>query len=161
MVLEDRVAIVTGGAAGIGKAVATSLAEAGASVTIADIRHDLASEAAGELRDRGLSADAIAVDVSNAGQVQQMMASVVDAHGGVDILVNNAGIGQSSTLLETSEQEWDALMGVNLKRTFLCSRAADAKWSGVDEAAESSTPCLPQAPTHAWRRRFTAPPRPV
>ncbi|MCH8870475.1 MAG: SDR family NAD(P)-dependent oxidoreductase [Chloroflexi bacterium] len=119
--------MVTGGAAGIGKAVATSLAEAGASVTIADIRHDLASEAAGELRDSGLSADAIAVDVSNAGQVQQMMASVVEAHGGVDILVNNAGIGQSSTLLKTSEQEWDALMGVNLKGTFLCWRAAEAK----------------------------------
>ncbi len=127
MLLEDKVAIVTGAAAGIGKAVAIGLAEAGTHVTIADIRHDLASETAAGLRESGLSADSITVDVSNAEQVQRMMAAMVDAHGGVDILVNNAGVGQSSTLLETTEQEWDALMGVNMKGAFLCSRAAAAE----------------------------------
>ena len=127
MLLEDKVAIVTGAAAGIGKAVAIGLAEAGTRVIIADIRNDLASETAAGLRESGLSADSISVDVSDAGQVQRMMAAVVDSHGGVDILVNNAGVGQSSTLLETTEQEWDALMGVNMKGAFLCSRAAAAE----------------------------------
>ncbi len=127
MELENKVAIVTGGAAGIGKAVVTALAEDGASVTIADIRNDLANQTARELEGIGLNVDAVAVDVSIAAQVEDMVKAVIDKRGGIDILVNNAGIGQNSKLLETSEQEWDTLMGVNMKGTFLCSRAVAAE----------------------------------
>ena len=127
MELGNKVAIVTGGAAGIGKAVVIALAEGGASVTIADIRNDLANQTARELEGIGLNVDAVAVDVSIAAQVEDMVKAVMDKCGGIDILVNNAGIGQNSKLLETSEQEWDTLMGVNMKGTFLCSRAVAAE----------------------------------
>lgn len=123
MELNGKVAVVTGAAAGLGKAVSTVLAESGASVAIADLREDLAAETATGLRDRGLVADAFAVDVSEAAQVDRMMSGVTSSYGPVDILVNNAGIAQRHAVLEMPEEEWDRLMAVDLKGAFLCARA--------------------------------------
>ena len=123
MALEGKVAIITGGANGIGKAIATELAEQGASVAIADIRADHASTAAAELSSRGLSARGLAVDVSNGQQVDDMVREVVDAFGKVDILASNAGLGQNVPFLEMEVAEWDTLLAVNLRGAFLCSQA--------------------------------------
>ena len=123
MALTGKVAIVTGGANGIGKAVATELAEQGTSVAIADIRPDHASAAATELSSRGLRAQGFAVDVSDASQVDGMVREVVDAFGRVDILASNVGIGQNVPFLEMEVAEWDSLLAVNLRGAFLCSQA--------------------------------------
>ena len=124
MEFAEKTAIVTGGAMGLGKAIATALAEQGATVAVADLREDLARETARELEDRGLRASAFSVDVSNGEQVRSMVESVIGAIGPVDILVNNAGIGQRRAVLDMTEEEWDGIMAVNLKGAFLCSRAA-------------------------------------
>ncbi len=123
MVLTGKVAIVTGGANGIGKAIATELAEQGASVAIADIRPDHADVAATELASRGLRAKGFAVDVSDASQVDGMVREVVNAFGKLDILASNAGIGQSVPFLEMEVAEWDKVLAVNLRGAFLCSQA--------------------------------------
>ena len=124
MELNQRVAIVTGGAAGMGHGIATVLAEAGATVAVADLREDVAAETAQELQDRGFQARPFLVDVSNGSQVEELIRNVVDTFGSVDILVNNAGIGQNSAVLEMPEEEWDRLLAVNLKGSFLCAQAA-------------------------------------
>lgn len=123
MELTGKVAIVTGGASGLGKGIATVLAERGASVAVADVRGDTARETARELAKRELSARPFTVDVADASQVEQLVEGVVQTLGAVDILVNNAGIGQRQSVLEMAEGEWDRLMAVNLKGAFLCSRA--------------------------------------
>ena len=112
MELNQRVAIVTGGAAGMGHGIATVLAEAGATVAVADLREDVAAETAQELQDRGFQARPFLVDVSNGSQVEELIRNVVDTFGSVDILVNNAGIGQNSAVLEMP------------KGSFLCAQAA-------------------------------------
>ena len=94
MELAEKVAIVTGGAMGLGQAIAIELAENGATVAVADLREDLAMETARMLQDRGLRASAFPVDVSDGAQVRRMVEGVVETIGPVDILVNNAGIGQ-------------------------------------------------------------------
>jgi 3-oxoacyl-[acyl-carrier protein] reductase len=123
MELEGKIAIVTGGAAGIGKAIATALTEQGASVAIADVREDLALETASGLEAQGLSAAAFPVDVSNSTQVEAMVQAVTDQLGQIDILVNDAGIGQSCSFLEMAEDEWERVMAINLKGAFLCAQA--------------------------------------
>lgn len=123
MQLDSKIAIVTGGGAGIGRAIAMSLARAGAHVVLADLRMELATETAQELGEMGLSASAFEVDITRADQVKALVDSVVNSRGAVDILVNNAGIGQHSTLLETTEETWDSIMSINLKGAFLCSKA--------------------------------------
>ena len=122
MALKGKVAIVTGGANGIGRAIATELAERGASVAIADVRPDHASSAAEELVSRGLRAQEFAVDVSDAPQVDGMVREVIDAFGRVDILASNVGIGQNVPFLEMEVAEWDELLAVNLRGAFLCSQ---------------------------------------
>ena len=123
MELDGKIAIVTGGASGLGRAIATRLAEDGAVVAIADQLEDVGRETAGELGERGFSARAFSVDVSDAEGVAQMVRSVIEAFGAVDILVNNAGIGQHRAILGMPVDEWDRLLSVNLKGAFLCSQA--------------------------------------
>ena len=123
MELSKKVAIVTGGAAGIGKAIVTALAEEGASVAVADLREDAAAQTAQELSDRDLTAVAFGVDVSNGSQVDRMVGNVIERFGPVDILVNNAGVGQRRPFLEMTEEEWERVLAVNLKGPFLCARA--------------------------------------
>lgn len=124
MELTGKVAIVTGGAAGMGKGIATVLAEYGAIVAVADINETLAVETARELESQGSKASAFTVDVTDSTQVKQLVQDVVKSFGAVDILVNNAGVGQSKPVLEMSEEEWDGLLAVNLKGAFLCAQAS-------------------------------------
>ena len=124
MELAGKSAIVTGGAAGLGKALATALAERGVAVAVTDVRDDHARETAQELAARGLNAAAFPVDVSNDAQVKDLIEEVVKTFGALDILVNNAGIAQRHSVLDMTEEEWDSIMAVNLKGAFLCARAA-------------------------------------
>jgi NAD(P)-dependent dehydrogenase (short-subunit alcohol dehydrogenase family) len=121
--LADKVAIVTGAAQGIGRAVAETLAANGASVALVDVRSEAIAQAAAAFQERGGKAIAVAADVSSAEQVEEMVASVVAIFGTVDILVNNAGVLRNTPIVEMSEAEWDLVVDVCLKGAFLCARA--------------------------------------
>lgn len=121
--LEGQVAIITGSARGIGFAISKELAGAGAQVVIADIRPEAAEQAAAELRGRGAKAIAETVDVSSGSSVRAMVDRVVAKLGRIDILINNAGICPYTHFEEVTEEEWDRVLGINLKGIFLCSQA--------------------------------------
>jgi len=116
--LKDQVAIVTGGAQGIGAAIAERLAAEGASVAVVDLNLDKASETAERLRGSGVAAEAYQVDVAAAEAVKAVVAEIIKRFGRVDILVNNAGITRDGLLLTLSEQDWDLVLTVNLKSVF-------------------------------------------
>lgn len=122
--LTGKVAIVTGAAMGIGRGVALLLAHAGANVAIADIDLEGARETASDIEALGVKALAIEADVSSAADVRRMVEATVDRLGGVNILVNNAGIIPVKPALELEEEEWDQVLDINLKGTFLCTQAA-------------------------------------
>ena len=119
--VQDRVALVTGGAQGIGAAIATRLAAGGAKVAVLDLDEASASETAAKFGGIGIGAD-----VSQADQVEAAVARVVEELGGLHILVNNAGVLRDNLLFKMSESDWDTVMGVHLKGAFLCSKAAQA-----------------------------------
>jgi NAD(P)-dependent dehydrogenase (short-subunit alcohol dehydrogenase family) len=120
MKLKERVAIVTGAAAGIGKAIVMEFACEGAKVVVADIDYERAVETA-----KFISKDAIAikVDVTKWDEVTNMVSTTLDRFGRVDILVNNAGIVRKGWVKDLPEQVWDDVITTNLKGTFLCSKA--------------------------------------
>jgi 2-dehydro-3-deoxy-L-rhamnonate dehydrogenase (NAD+) len=123
--LPGRVAIVTGGARGIGFAIAERLSQAGASVVIADVAEEGAAAAVDRVRKGGGKAVAAVADVTNPGDVGAMAERAVDAFGRLDILVNNAGIaGSDAPLWETTDEDWQKVLGLNLTGTFYCCRAA-------------------------------------
>ena len=118
----DRVAVVTGGARGIGAATARRFAQEGAAVAVLDLDQGAATEAADGLgASRSLG---VACNVADADSVQQAVASVVEELGGLDILVNNAGVTRDNLLFKLTEEDWDAVMNVHLRGSFLMSRAA-------------------------------------
>jgi len=120
--LTGEKAVVTGGGQGLGRAMALALAEAGADVAVVQRRVEVAEKTAGEIRKLGRDSLAMKVDVSQAGDVKRMVAAVMDRFGKIDILINNAGIGQSVRAEDMTEEDWDRLMGINLKSVFLCSQ---------------------------------------
>jgi meso-butanediol dehydrogenase/(S,S)-butanediol dehydrogenase/diacetyl reductase len=125
MDLKGTVAIVTGGARGIGRGVTVSLAHEGVSVVIADlpaVKED-SERTADEVRRAGSDALVIDVDVRDSSQVQAMVERAIQHFGQVDILVNNAGVVSVRPVIAMEEEEWDRVLGVNLKGTFLCSKA--------------------------------------
>lgn len=122
--LFSKVAIVTGGAMGIGFGIAYRLAEAGASVMIADMNKEAADEAAAKLVAKGWKTTSVATDVSDATQVQNMIDVTVEAYGSVDILVNDAGIYPNVPVMQMDEKEFDKILSVNLKGVYLCTKAA-------------------------------------
>jgi 3-oxoacyl-[acyl-carrier protein] reductase len=122
--LNSRVALVTGGSRGIGRAIAVSLAEAGASIAVN--YRDKAAEArnvAETIRGAGGRAMAVGADVSQATEVAAMMAAVERELGPVDVLINNAGIGLVRTVDDLTEDDFDRTIAVNLKSVFLCTQA--------------------------------------
>ncbi len=121
--VSGKVAIVTGSAQGIGRAVAETLASHGASVALVDLKVEAVEQAAAALRDKGYKAIGTAVDVTNRHQVRQMVAQVVAEFGTVDILINNAGVLRNTPIVDMPEAEWDLVTDVCLKGTFLCSQA--------------------------------------
>ncbi len=122
--LSGKSAIVTGSGSGIGRGIALTLAEHGASVTLADVNLDGAQAVAAEIDGAGGSARAVQVNVTDSGQVDSMVAAAADAYGKVDALVNVAGFGFNSRIVDMREEDWDSVLGVNLKGQFLCCRAA-------------------------------------
>ena len=123
MDLSGKTAIVTGGALGIGEAVSYRLAEAGASVMIADINLESAETAAKMINGKGWKAKAIKADVSNKSEVDNVVKATVDAFGGVDILVNNAGIYPMVPMMDLTEETWDRVLDINLKGSFFFAQS--------------------------------------
>jgi NAD(P)-dependent dehydrogenase (short-subunit alcohol dehydrogenase family) len=122
--LQDKTAIVTGAGLGIGEAIALLFAEEGASIVVADINQDAGQATVSEIVDAGGKAILALCDVSNAVQVQEMAETAVQTFGRIDILINNAGIFGPGTVVDTPEELWDRVVGINLKGIFLCSKYA-------------------------------------
>lgn len=120
---EGKVAVVTGAARGIGQAIAKRLAQEGADVAICDLQAEWLAETAGIVEGLGRKALALAVDVGDSEAVNACINEVVKVFGKVDIMVNNAGITKDTLLVRMSDDDWDAVLRVNLKGTFLFSRA--------------------------------------
>ncbi len=123
MELKEKVALVTGAAQGIGKAVALMLARHGADVIVADVNLEKAAETAREVEAIGRGAMAVKVDVTRLSDVEQMVESALGRFGKIDILVNNAGIARDKLILRMTEEDWDTVLDVNLKGTFNCTKA--------------------------------------
>ena len=125
MLLEGRVAIVTGASTrrGIGRATALAMAREGADVAIADLNLAGAEETSEEVRALGRKVLAVAADVTSEDQTRRMAEQVKDAFGRIDILANCAGITRPTPLMDISVDEWDLIMNVDLKGVFLCTRA--------------------------------------
>ena len=124
MELKGQVVMVTGGARGIGKAIAEKFAAQGADLVIADVSLHSAEETARELSEKGIKAKAVTMDVSKSSDVTKVFEEVVRELGRIDVLVNNAGITRDSLLLRMKEEDWDLVLSINLKGVFLCSKEA-------------------------------------
>ncbi len=122
-VLDGKVAIVTGAARGIGAAIALKLANEGADIALCDLQADWLTDTADAVKAAGRKVSSHAVDVSNSEGVNQVVADVIAELGGVDILVNNAGITRDTLMMRMSDEDWDAVLNVNLKGSFLFTRA--------------------------------------
>jgi 3-oxoacyl-[acyl-carrier protein] reductase len=124
MLLANRVAIITGGAKGIGKGMALKFAEEGCSVTIADIDEKAGRQTAEEVTKKGTQGAFIRCDTTDEKQVQDMVAGVIQKFSKIDILINNAGgFGPPIPIQNLSVQEWDRSVNLNMKGVFLCSKA--------------------------------------
>lgn len=121
--LAGKVAIVTGGAMGIGEASARKLATAGASVAILDANESAGAKTAADIRKNG-AADFIRCDISNSAEVEHAINAVFAKNGAIDIVVSNAGIQAYGDVITTSEADWDRVLGINLKGCFLVSKFA-------------------------------------
>jgi len=122
MKLEDKVAIVTGAATGIGRSIALACANEGAKIAIADLQVDKAETVAAEIRQNGGEALVVRADVSNSKDVTSMVEATLEAFGEIHILVNNAGIILQAKVVDTTDEQWDKILTNNLKSCFLCSR---------------------------------------
>lgn len=122
MRFKDKVAIVTGAAKGIGWGIAKVFAQEGAKVAMVDWDKEGGEKSAQEFKQQGHEVLFIHCDVSNEEQVKAMVQRVKDTYGRIDVLVNNAGIGVYKPILETSSEDWDRCLSVNLKGVFLCSK---------------------------------------
>jgi len=121
---EGRVAIITGGSRGIGRAIAELMASRGADLVIADYQFELAKNSASEIsKQTDQKVIAVEVDVSNLEMAQTMAKTVLDEFGKIDILVNNAGITRDDLLMRMKESDWDDVININLKGAWNCSKA--------------------------------------
>jgi len=126
MKLKDKVAIVTGAGQGIGRGIALALAKEGAKVVVSDVS-DKIGEVVKEIESSGSEALAVKADVRNNKETEEMVKTAIDKFGRIDILVNNAGIYPFKSLVEMKEEDWDKVLGVNLKGVFNCTKAVLSK----------------------------------
>jgi 3-oxoacyl-[acyl-carrier protein] reductase len=124
MPLAGRVALVTGAGSGIGEATARRFAAEGAVVVVNDVDVDRARAVAAAIQKDGGKASAVGANVTRRDEVERMVAGVVAEHGRLDILINNAGINRDAMSHKMTEEQWDQVLTVNLKGTFLCAQAA-------------------------------------
>jgi 3-oxoacyl-[acyl-carrier protein] reductase len=124
MDFKGQVAMITGGARGIGKSIAGQLAKKGSDLVIADVSEEAAGETAGELAALGVRTMAVKLDVSRSEQVAKAFEDVMKKFGRLDILINNAGITKDGLVLRMKEEDWDAVININLKGVFLCAKEA-------------------------------------
>jgi len=122
MRLKDKVALVTGSAKGIGREIALNLAKEGANIAIWDVNLEAALQTQKDIEALGVRAMSAKVDVTNSSQVDQEVNKILDKFQKIDILVNNAGITKDGLLLRMAESDWDAVINVNLKGTFICTK---------------------------------------
>ena len=124
MKLKDKVAIITGGAQGIGFSIASLYASEGAKIVICDVQEEQCQKSAAELEQKHkVQTLAIKVDVTQFATCEEMAKKTLDKFGRIDILVNNAGITKDNLLMRMTDQEWDAVLAVNLKGAFNCTKA--------------------------------------
>lgn len=121
--LSEKIAIVTGAGGGMGRAIARRLASGGAKVLANDLSREAAERAVADLGRQGYEAAAMAGDVSAAGDVRRLVDGALERFGAVHVLVNNAGVLRPTRVVDMEEEEWDLIIRVNLKGTYLCSRA--------------------------------------
>jgi 3-oxoacyl-[acyl-carrier protein] reductase len=126
MQLKDKVALITGAAQGIGKAIAIALAKEGANIVVSDINLDLATQTAKEIEGLGVKTMAIKTNVADLADVEKSVKEIVQALGRLDILVNNAGITKDNLLIRMKKEEWEAVIGVNLSGVFNCTQAVSS-----------------------------------
>ncbi|HPN88621.1 MAG TPA: 3-oxoacyl-[acyl-carrier-protein] reductase [Candidatus Omnitrophota bacterium] len=122
MQLKDQVALITGSARGIGRAIAETFAKEGATVIISDINGEMAAKTASEFVAQGFKADSFSSNVTDSKSVEEMVDKILDKHSRIDILVNNAGITKDNLLLRMNESDWDAVLDINLKGVFICTK---------------------------------------
>ena len=123
-VLQDKVVLVTGAARGIGSCIARECAAEGADLALCDLQAGWLDETAAAVREAGRRAECVAVDVGDAAGVAGALDTVLKAYGRVDVLVNNAGITRDGLLVRMNDEDWDAVLNVNLRGAFLFLRAA-------------------------------------
>lgn len=121
--IQDKVALVTGTSRGIGRGITTALAAQGAKIVAAGANLHATEEFVAELKAAGTEAIAVRCDVSVVAEVEQLVKIAKETFGRIDILVNNAGITRDGLLLRMKEEDWDAVLDINLKGAFLCTRA--------------------------------------
>ena len=122
--LDGDIAVITGGARGLGRAISEVFAAQGATVVIADILGDLAEQTAKEIREAGGLAESRTLDVTDEEMIESTFDAVVDTHGRLDVLVNNAGIGLRKPAVSIPRGDWDKVIEINLTSVFVCSRVA-------------------------------------
>ena len=123
MTLSGKVSLVTGASQGIGEAIALELSRVGAEVILLDIQKDKLEEVAGRIREKGGKAAAYTADISQFQQVDEVVATIIQDHKKIDHVVNNAGITRDNLLMRMKEEDWDAVLAVNLKGIFNLSKA--------------------------------------
>jgi len=121
--VDKKIAVITGGAQGIGRAIALKLAKEGASVAVIDINFDKAKETVDEIKKLNVDGEPYRVDVSNTEEVKDVVDKIIDKFKRIDILVNNAGITKDNLLIKMSEDEWNKVIDINLKGVFNLSKA--------------------------------------
>jgi 3-oxoacyl-[acyl-carrier protein] reductase len=121
--LANQIAVVTGAGRGIGRAIALTFASAGADVACVDLKTEFCDQTVQEIQARGRKAWSVAANVADAASVEAAAEQILTAAGRVDILVNNAGITRDTLLMRMSEADWDAVLDINLKGTFLFTKA--------------------------------------
>ncbi len=124
MTLTGKTALVTGAAQGIGRDIALALATDGADVAICDVNLEAAQKTAAEIEAKGRKSLAVKANVASSADVVAMIDQIVEKLGKIDILVNNAGITRDGLILRMKDEDWDLVLGINLKGAFLCTKAA-------------------------------------